>query len=54
MESLESGRKDSFDAKHQRPNRRLSNALRQSHANLNQKEMAKRYTGMQPHDVTQG
>ena len=30
----------------QRPNRRLSNTLLQSHANLNQKEMAKRYTGM--------
>ena len=29
-----------------RPNRRLSNDLRQSHANLNQKEMAKRYTGV--------
>ena len=30
----------------QRPNHRLSKALQQSHANLNKKEMAKRYTGM--------
>ena len=37
----------------QRPNRRLSNDLKMSHANLNQKEMAKRYTGMQGLDNSQ-
>ena len=44
---------DSLSGKQQRPNRRLSNDLRMSHANLNQKEMAKRYTGMQALDQTQ-
>ena len=37
----------------QRPKQRLTTALMQSHANLNQKEMAKRYAGMTGLDQSQ-